>query len=362
MIGRVPQQPSVLLLSSNGTGMGHLSRLLAYARAMPEGTRRHVVSLSQAVPAVGAAGLSWEYLPSHGSTGQRSALWRRMFADRMTEILGRVRPDVLVFDGTHPYRGLDEALAAHPHVKAVWSRRAMWKPGRNDHQLPKADWFDLVLEPGDLSAAADRGETVTDTAAHRVRPVTLLNPEELSNRAQARAALGLPADGPLALINLGAGTINDTSADVGAAVAAVRVAGIGVCLTSAPIADPDRPVPDEVHVVRHFPLSQYYRAFDYVIAAAGYNSFHEALRFGVPAILVPNPQTSLDDQTARSEYAARSGWALNATTLADGRAEQVVAELLRRGPELAASAQAADPGNGAADAAAAILTVAGVAQ
>ena len=45
---------SVLLLSSNGAGMGHLTRLLAYARRMPADVHRHVVSLSQAVPVVGA--------------------------------------------------------------------------------------------------------------------------------------------------------------------------------------------------------------------------------------------------------------------------------------------------------------------
>lgn len=351
--------PSVLLVSSNGAGMGHLTRLLAYARRMPQGTRRHVLSLSQAVPVVGQEGISWEYLPSQGASGLRAASWRQLFAERVGEVLDRLDPDVLVFDGTHPYSGLDVALAAHPRTRAVWSRRGMWKQDRNEPQLEKAAWFDAVLEPGDLSAAADRGATaaVADGEVTRVAPVTLVDRDDLQDRSTARQALGLPDDGPLALVSLGAGNINSTDDEVGAAAGALRERGIGVCVTAPDIAD--RAYAGDVHLVRHFPLSEHFAAFDCAVAAAGYNSFHESLRLGLPTLFVPNTRTSLDDQGARAEHAAHAGWALSAPTLTDGRAGPLVDELVRRGPELAARAREADPGNGAAAAAAHILDVAG---
>lgn len=352
--------PSVLLVSSNGAGMGHLTRLLAYARRMPSGTRRHVLSLSQAAPVVAQEGLAWEYLPSQGASGLRPASWRRLFAERVTELLHRLDPDVLVFDGTHPYAGLDVALAAHPRTRAVWSRRGMWRPGRNVDQLDKARWFDSVVEPGDLSGPADRGATAGATDAVRVPPVTLVDAGEVSSRTVAREALGLPADGPLALVALGAGNINDTDDEVGAAAAALRDEGVGVCVTAPSIAERAY-AGDDVHLVRHFPLSQHFAAFDQIVAAAGYNSFHEALRLGVPTLLVPNRSTSLDDQAARAGYAAQQGWALSVDSLTGGAAGPAVAELVARGPELASRARAADPGNGAGRAAAEILRVAGLA-
>lgn len=343
------KDPVVLLVSSNGAGMGHLTRLLAYQRRLPAGLRPHVVSLSQAVPVVSTYGVAWEYVPSKQATGMDSGEWRWLFAERMVEAVRRLRPAVLVFDGTHPYAGLDEAIAASPGTRAVWSRRAMWKEGRNTHQLEKVAWFDAVLEPGDLSAPADRGATV-GTAAHRVGPVTLVDRAECSDRATARAALGLPAEGPLALVSLGAGNINDTTDEVGAAVAALTARGVGVCVTQAGIAEQAR-AGDDVHLVRHFPISEHLAAFDVAVAAAGYNSFHEHLRLGLPTLFVPNDETSLDDQVARAEYAAGQGWALSLRSLAGGGAEAAVEELLERGPQLAERAAAADPGNGAADAA-----------
>lgn len=353
----MPDDLTALLVSSNGAGMGHLTRLLAYARRMPVGVRSVVLSLSQAVPVVAAEGLGWEYLPSQGATGMRPAAWRQMFAERLTEVLDRVDPDVLVFDGTHPYSGLDVALAAHPRTRAVWSRRGMWKPRRNEAQLDKAGWFDSVVEPGDLSAPADRGATARAEGTVRVRPVTLVDRQGIGSRQEARAALGLPPDGTLALVSLGAGNINDTDDEVGAVAAALRRRRVGVCVTAPSIAERAYDGAD-VHLVRHFPLSQHFAAFDLVVAAAGYNSFHEALRLGVPTVFVPNDSTSLDDQVARARYAADQGWALSVPTLLRGRAETAVDELLARGDELAARAVAADPGNGAADAAAEIVRVA----
>ena len=346
------EEPVVLLVSSNGAGMGHLTRLLAYQRRLPDRLQAHVVSLSQAVPAVSTFGVPWEYLPSKAATGMDSGEWRWLFAERMTEAVTRLRPAVVVFDGTHPYAGLDEAIASVPGTRAVWSRRGMWKAGLNTHQLEKAAWFDAVIEPGDLAAPADVGATATAEAV-RVRPVTLVDTTGTTDRATARVVLGLPADGPLALVSLGAGNINDTTDEVGAAAAALTARGVGVCVTQPEIAERGGGRAG-VHVVRHFPLSEHLAAFDLAVAAAGYNSFHEHLRLGLPTVFVPNDSTSLDDQVARARFADEQGWALSAPTLTGGAGQRAVDELLDRGPELARRAVAADPGNGAGDAASVI--------
>lgn len=341
----------VVLMSSNGTGMGHLTRLLAYARHL-EGVDVRFLSLSTAVPVVGRMGHRFEYLPSRGSTGMRAAAWRRLFLDRLVEYLRRTQPDVVVFDGTHPYAGMDVAREAVPGARWVWSRRAMWRAGRNVDQLAKESWFDLVLEPGDLSEALDRGATV-GRQAHRVGPVTLIDTADLQERDVARRELGLPAQGPLALVSLGAGNINDTSGDLGAVVSALSQLGVGACVTQAEIAEQAGTQLD-VHHVQDFPISRRFAAFDLAVSAAGYNSFHENLRLGLPTLFVPNAHTNLDDQESRLAHAVQSGWALGAPELTAATAQSLLTTVLERGPDLARRAQAADPGNGAPAAAVAI--------
>jgi UDP:flavonoid glycosyltransferase YjiC (YdhE family) len=350
-----PHRPArVVLMSSNGTGMGHLTRLMAYARGL-DGVDVRFLSMSTAVPVVGRLGYQYEYLPSRGSTGLRAASWRRLFLDRLVDYLRRTRPDVVVFDGTHPYAGMDIAREAVPGIRWVWSRRAMWRPDRNVDQLAKESWFDLVLEPGDMAAAADRGATVGRPAL-RVGPVTLTDTEDLQDRATARRELGLPAEGPLALVSLGAGNINDTRGDLGAVVASLSALGVGACVTRAAIALQAGTGLD-VHHVEDFPISRRFAAFDLAVSAAGYNSFHENLRLGLPTLFVPNTHTNLDDQQARVDHAVRSGWALGATELDEAGATALLTDLLQDGPAMARRARSADPGNGALDAAAGIRTL-----
>ncbi|MCK0114295.1 hypothetical protein MWU75_19330 [Ornithinimicrobium sp. F0845] len=344
--GRRPGGPRILLMSSNGAGMGHLTRLFSYATRLEEGVQAHVVSLSQAAPLAGRLGLTYEYLPSAKALGMPPGRWRPVFQDRVGDAINRFDPDVVVFDGTWPYGGMEEIRAAHPEAHWTWSRRGMWREARNSEQLAKAAWFDSVLEPGDLAAAYDRGATAT-AEAHRVGPVTLLDAEDLEPREAARAALGLPADGPLALVSLGAGNINDTTSQVGAAIHALTGLGVGVCVTVPDIASAGAAAGEDIHLVRDYPLSRRYAAFDVVVSAAGYNSFHELLRMGVPTLFVPNTETSLDDQEARARFAADQGWAAALPQLSVETATPLLEELLDRGGSMAELAQAADPGNGA---------------
>lgn len=352
--GRPAPRTRVLLMSSNGAGMGHLTRLLAYARHLPEHIEPYVLSLSQAVPVVAGYGYRYEYLPSAGALGMTSALWQPLFAERLVEAVGRIAPALVVFDGTHPYRGIDEARAAHPGVRWVWSRRGMWKTGRNSDQLAKSAWFDEVIEPGDLAAEADRGASAS-APAFRVGPVTLVETTELVSRAQARSVLGLPPEGRIGLVSLGAGNINDTAGEVGGAAAALRANDCAVAVTDVAIAESAHTA--DVHLVRAYPLARYYRAFDVVVSAAGYNSFHELLRLGVPAIFVPNTATSLDDQAARATYAAERGWARTLASAAGPEAAEAVRLMLAHGADMAGSAAASDPGNGASAAAARLVAV-----
>ncbi len=56
-----------------------------------------------------------------------------------------------------------------------------------------------------------------------------------------------------------------------------------------------------------FPLSAYFNAFDFSIAAAGYNAYHEVISFGLPTVFLPNRAPSMDDQATRAEFAQDHG-------------------------------------------------------
>jgi UDP:flavonoid glycosyltransferase YjiC (YdhE family) len=187
----------------------------------------------------------------------------------------------------------------------------MWRPGGDRGQLGRSGRFDLVVEPGDLAAAADRGSTAGRGDAVRVGPVTLLDAGELVPREEAAAALGVDPARPTALLTLGAGNVRDLTGDRQLFLdRMLAVPGLQVVVTHALIADQAAELGERVRATSVFPISRYFRAVDFAVAAAGYNSFHELVGFGVPTAFVPNPSMPLDDQPARARWAAEAGAAL----------------------------------------------------
>lgn len=324
--------PRVVLATSNGTGMGHLARQAAVAQMLSGHVEPIVFSLSQAVHVVERHGLRAEYCPSHHRNWMPHLSWHGYLSARLSLLLQETQARVLVFDGVAPYLGLLRARAAHPDVAFVWVRRGMWRPGVNRRALAAGPFFDLVVEPGDLAGAADRGATANLTDATRVSPISMLEARPPLPRTEAAVALGLDPNRPTALVTLGAGSINDA---VTPAVAAVRAFlatdDWQVVVTRAPLAQVGIPaqVADRVHVLADvYPLARYLAAFDAAVSAAGYNAVHELLPAGVPTVLVPNTVTATDDQRRRARSLADAGLALYADEAQPTSVTDAVHELL----------------------------------
>ncbi|AXH96756.1 hypothetical protein DV701_12065 [Ornithinimicrobium avium] len=331
-------------MTSNGVGMGHLSRQLTTALSGPRRMDAVVFSLSGALPRVAAADRSgelpgarerrirYEYCPSRESgwlppagwrralrTRYRSYRWHHYLRDRLVSLAAETGASAVVFDGVVPYAGLLEARELMPEVGFAWMRRGMWRPQAPSAQLAVSGRFDLVVQPGDLGGAADRGPLAGRTDAERVPPVSLTDVLPASTRQEARAALGLPQDRPVLLLAPGSGALGSVEETAGQVreVLAARGPEWVVAVTRQAIAR---------HAVgggeRHgrgarvvvlddvYPLARHLAAFDAAVGAAGYNSVHELLSAGVPTLLVPSVHHVTDDQEARAAGVCARGAAL----------------------------------------------------
>jgi hypothetical protein len=310
----VSERLSIILATSNGTGMGHLARASATALALADRADPVIFSLSRALPLVRSLGLRGEYCPSHHSRPMAAPTWQSYLSERIIALAAETKARVFAFDGAWPYSGIAFARAKMPEMAFVWVRRGMWRPGSNIAALARAQPFDVVLEPGDLAAAADRGATASRNDATRVAPMTLLEQVARISRAEARVALGLDPDRPVALVTLRTDSPGADSAGASAIRVLLRQPEWQIALTRTPLTvselvlETDRIVP----LKEVFPLASYLSAFDATVTAAGYNSFHEMLYAGVPTLFVPTKAAVTDDQQARARWALDHGLALAA--------------------------------------------------
>jgi len=353
-------RPVVLLMTSNGTGLGHLTRSMAIARRLEEGVESVFFTLSAAAPVVREQGFEVSYMGSYSTPGAGSHLeWSRRLRERVEKLLSEHRPAVLAFDGAHPYPAVIKAMRKDPELITVWSRRPLWRAGRGRPILALAAAFDLVLEPGELAAEDDAGRTVARREeAVRLAPIVFCDPSELLPRAEAERALGLEAGRVNALVALGQGPEVDDAVER-CLVRLAREPDVQVAALESSISR-GLEVPARVALLRDtYPVSRHYRAFDFVISAAGYNAYHELIRFGVPSLFVPMSR-ELDDQRARARYADRNGLALACDGPGSDRLEELIELMLDPGARerMSARARALRLANGADEGARLMSTLA----
>ena len=304
---------TVVLATSNGTGLGHLTRCMAIARRLPSGVRPVFLTLSQALPVAVAEGFHCEFLCSYEYGTMPADQWNAALSRRLAHVVDTYAPEVVVFDAVSAYPGLMDAVDRLPDTRFVWLRRAMWKPDMGGEQLRHGPRFHAVLEPGEYAAEADRGPTVSRRArAHRVAPTVYLSPDELADRDTAARELGLDPDRPAALVQLGSGNVRFVESAAGQVVRRLRDAGMQVAVAESVIVGSQLDLPDDVHRARVYPLSRYARAFDLAVAAPGYNLFHEAMAYALPTLLLPKPDSGRDDQAGRAAWAQSAGLAVTA--------------------------------------------------
>jgi UDP:flavonoid glycosyltransferase YjiC (YdhE family)/glycosyltransferase involved in cell wall biosynthesis len=350
---RPARSKGVLLVSDNGVGLGHLSRLMAIGRRLPEGTPTVIATQSHGAMVAHREGFLTEYIPSRSVLGLPRQSWTELLRSRLEHLIDLHRPAVVAVDSV-PHDGIVAAARSRPGTTWVWVRRPMWRRDTGAEWIERRPAFQHVLEPGEFAAAADEGPTVDDRdGVFPVRPITYLDAAELATPEEARTALDLTPGRPAALLQLGAGNINDISSPVARIARHLRGAGFQVVLAESAIATDPMPPVAGAHVVRVYPISRYLRGFDLVVSASGYNSFHELIAFGIPSVFVPNRETALDDQVSRARFAAAAGAALIVENPDGDDLDRVLARAVRADVRDALRSRCAEvaPANGATDAA-----------
>jgi hypothetical protein len=348
---RSAPRKTIISFTANGEGMGHLTRQMAIAQRLPKNVQPIFVTLSLAMRVVREAGYLCEYIPQ-----AKGARWTQFLARRLVEIIDQYSPELLVFDGTWPFGGLMQAREA-TSLPYVWIRRPMWQRGKGEDNMLPADDFHLIIEPGEFAEAYDQGLTVQRRdEAVRVPPILLLDQSELLPPSEARAELGLSASKQAVLVQLGSGNTYEVgSAGRTIAERFLRLRNTEVVFVDWMISRERMELPPGVKRVSTYPLGRYLKAFDFAVSAAGYNSYHELIGFGVPTIFVPS-EKQLDDQHGRVRYAKDVGVALSLDPFTESGLEECLEVMLDddRRRSMTDRCRELFPGNGAADAAGAI--------
>ncbi len=363
---------SLLLYSVNGTGLGHLTRLLSIARwlrtllnALDYQARIYFLSCNEADFLIRQEGFPSFKMPSKATL--RDAQMSDFEALQVIRgfaaaAIDAIQPDIAVVD-TFPTGSYDELipLLGREETKRVF----VFREQRSDYatKLPyeqllepydllllphPADSFELPFEPQPGLEVAWAGNVVFGERT------------DLWTKAKVRKSLGLDHRKFVVYVSAGGGgdpdarktlqTISDIALDV---PNSHLVVGVG------PLSRELMPSRRRQTWTNTFPISRLFRGFDIAISGSGYNTVHELLHFGLPAVLFAQTRGA-DDQWARAKWVEDEGAGIAVEQLSrealTGAINQLTDKETRQ--QISARAQGLVPSNGARRAAEAILSTA----
>ncbi len=285
-----------MFVANDGRSVGHVVRALAVARALRARTPAEVllVTTSLADGLLAWAGVPTVRVPPAGALPEpeRRSLARAV----VTAAAEGFRPDLLVVDTfpSGPHLEVEEALERVR--RRVLVRRTVRPERAADPSAARGlGAYDRVLVPDDPGP-----QPLPDhPRCLRVPPIVL--DVDAAPEDAARGRLRRPGR-PSVLVSCG-GRQDAASVELGRRVEAWCAArGAPPPLVVDGLLDsPERAVPT--------PLGRWLRAFDVVVASAGYNSAHECATLGIPAVLYARDR-QYDDQAARAARFEAAGLAV----------------------------------------------------
>ena len=318
----------VVFFPTNGVGFGHFTRMYALAKRWKKHSPSTELVFFTTMPTLHI--LYSEGFPTYHIAGRKkfknmtASEWNTMLEEQLSLVFSQHKPSLFIFDGAFPYRGMLNAVSSFQGIKNVWIRRGMFKKGSNI-PVDSIQHFDLIVRPED-SIPATLDEISHEVETLNVPPIVLLNEEDLLSRKDARLRLMLPEKGPVVYVQLGAGRINDINSEVRLTIDSLLSEGVSVVLGESMLGERLPVELEGVYLLRDYPNSMFFNAFDASIQAGGYNSYHEVRKFGLPTIFYPNMNTGMDDQLARCKQAEIEGWGI----VVESRNEQTIPAAVTR--------------------------------
>lgn len=309
---RVPSPRQTVFFPTNGNGLGHAQRCALIAEAMGDSVDRRFAAFPSCVGLLENRGFGCVPMISRSVEHEEDFAADLVNYLRLRNVLKR--GDRFVFDGGYVFDSVYRTIS-DLQIAAIWIRRGLWRPGQiNPTALERERAFSRIIVPQEafpeLNTDYSAGSHVSN-----VGPIVRQGRLSQDEIADLRDRLGRHFDktfDTLVVTMLGGGVASERTAQTQRLCSLLEQRADCLHLV---VAWPNAMVADGLfgwqnsRVVRTDHTLDLCQAADLTVSAVGYNSYHEILYAGVPAIFIPQSAPFLDDQERRARAAVERGLA-----------------------------------------------------
>ena len=300
----------ILFCGVNGNGLGHITRILAVARQirrLAPDSEILVLTSSENTHVLWREGIASVKVPSMEVLKADRGLPVAQIAHSVAAQVGAIfRPQCVVIDSQPAgmFWELFSTILATPKKVFMFARL----PDYFQRQEYKSalQFYDHILMPYHEDEKEQVGVDLGDRAQW-VGDIIVRSVDEILPRETARRHLRLGDDELVFYVGLGGGgnPQNDDALDwilaVLSQIPSIRVACAAQPLSKSRDLLSER---DGVTPVSHYPMMEYFSAFDAAISATGYNC-GELVHAGVPTIWTPLGYPSTDQEFNAGRFAGK---------------------------------------------------------
>lgn len=308
----------ILFYAINGTGLGHLNRLLVLARNAKELVQAQGLKADFRIITTSEADqTSWDFptykIPSKTLINESDIEAQRYGAESkmfISNLVASFRPDILVMD-TMPQGSFHEFLFLKDYAKACVfiDRHKNMRVRRGSTHGATLSLYDLILAPDHADRAAQypipgnmEEKRLFTGPIHAFRADEAMAPETV------RHYFNVPQDHSLVYVSAGGGGDKNAQTQMRLLVetAASRpqtfvLAGYGPLFRGPKVYAPNVVPLTEAAAWRFFP------GVDMAICSAGYNGFQELLAACIPTAFFAQNK-GMDRQDMRIDHGCAKGW------------------------------------------------------
>lgn len=296
-LDRANTRARVLFVTSNGHGLGHVTRCLAIANSGADLFDSSVLTLSSAeLP--DPSRIELMRFPSR-QHDEPPYVWNLRFQRHLSRLIEQKSFDAVLFDGPSIFPSVIEATLSHS-LPLGWICRGLWRESSPAKVSPwQRECCDLVIVPGEEPLFVPDEYVPKGLDAFTVPPIIGSLDSGFMPAESARHAVGLNPGDRGVLISLGAVSLRGQEASLRASIEAVRDLGKPwkAVVARSPL---DRSAGLKEGELSVYPVAPHLLAFDAAIVAAGYNTIHEIVAADLPSVVIPNPLSVTDDQVRRA--------------------------------------------------------------
>ncbi len=327
----------ILFYAINGTGLGHLNRMLVLARTARALLQCQGLAADFRILTTSEADqLAWDFptykLPSK-TVVVESETNGRAFAAQAKLLIGNVtagfQPDILVMD-TLPQGSYQEFVFIKDYAAATAfvDRHKDMRVRRGATHAATLALYDLILAPDDPERQAEY--PIPGNMEERrifTGAIHAFEPERAMNREQVRAYFGVDPDQLLVYVSAGGGGDPLAIAQMETLVARTAadtkhfvIAGYG------PLYRGPRCYGRNIVALTEADAWRYFPGLDFALCSAGYNSWQELLAAQVPAAFFAQNK-GMDRQDLRIAQGLERGWHLALTGTQPSEVDAVLHQL-----------------------------------